>query len=498
MSEQHIAAVDLGSNSFHMIVVSLSDEGQVRVVDRLRESVRLGAGLLPNGSLTEESRERALACLERFGDRVRTLPRGTVKTVGTNTLRQAGQAKDFLHKAEEALGHPISVISGHEEARLIYLGVANSLEQGQDESRRFVMDIGGGSTELIIGTGFETQHLESLRMGCVSNTKRFFPEGSLSRHHWHQAITAAKLELMPIRKRYLAVGWDIAVGASGTIKSVQKMIQETGLAAHGISLSHMYALREHMIDAGHIDKLDIAGLSDERKPVIAGGLAILIAVFEGLKIERMHVSDWALREGLIYDHVNQAQDVDIRSEAVRALQKRFEIDAEHANNVCQTADRLFQRCRDQWSLPSHLGELVRRAAQLHEIGLAISHSGYHKHGAYVLDNLDFPGFSSEEQHWLSTLVRTHRNKISTKLFDDLGEQDYERAVYASVLLRLAVLLHRSRSEKAPTIERISLGKQSIHLHFADEKLSEERPLLFADLAREQAWLRTLSIKLEVS
>lgn len=489
-----LAAIDLGSNSFHMIVVQVDQSGHVIILDRLRESVRLGAGIDAKGSLTKEAQSRALACLQRFGERLRDFASENVVAVGTNTLRQVNNSREFIPQAEAALGHPIAIISGREEARLIYVGVAHSLEQDQ-RGKRFVMDIGGGSTELIIGQGFEPIHLESLRMGCVSSSQRFFPDGNLSKACWDKALTAAHLELMPIKASYREIGWESATGASGTIRAVKKVIQQSGLAPYGISLEDMQKIRASMMEVGHIDKLKLPGLSEERKPVFAGGLAILIATFEALKIRRMAVSDGALREGLIYDRLDRYQQVDLRDKTVLALQQRFQINQFQADIVAKTAHKLFNRCRDDWKLSDAHDTLLTWAAQLHEIGLAISHSSYHKHGGYLLENADLPGFSKEEQLWLSVLVRTHRQKLADKLFDVLDNRHKPQALYLSVILRLSVLLHRSHNEHAPRIERIKLGKSRIDLKFVENDLVGKRPLLVADLEREKEFLKAVAFEL---
>jgi exopolyphosphatase/guanosine-5'-triphosphate,3'-diphosphate pyrophosphatase len=490
--ERKVAAIDLGSNSFHMIVAGIDEHGHMRILDKLRESVRLRAGLDENKNLSEEARERALNCLHRFGERIRDFPSADVAAVGTNTLRQTRKARRFLDQAEHALGHPVSVISGREEARLIYLGVSHTLAE-DDSSRRFVMDIGGGSTELIIGQGFDAKHLESLHMGCVSSSQWFFPDGQLDKACWKKAITSAKLELMPIQRSYQKIGWDSATGASGTIRSVMKMIQQSELSAYSITLEHMKVLKQRMIDAGHISQLDIPGLSDERKPVIAGGLAILISTFEALEIEEMRVSDGALREGLVYDRIDRIQFGDLRSKTVNALQMRFQIDVEHAATVRETAEELFDACRDEWKLTAELRELLGWAADLHELGLSISHSNYHKHGAYLLENMDLAGFSSEEQAWLSVLVRTHRRKIPARFYDDLESERFRSAPYVGVLLRLSVLLHRSRAEQALALKKIQPGKRELMLTFTGA--GKKRPLLFADLEEERRYLKAVSFKL---
>lgn len=493
---RYIAAVDLGSNSFHMIVVNVDESGHVRVVDRLREAVRLGSGLDVEGNLSPASQARALACLERFGERLRQLPSADVAAVGTNTLRMTNNARDFLERAEQALGHPIAIISGREEARLVYLGVAHSLGAADArDARRLVVDIGGGSTELIIGQGYQAQHTESLDMGCVSSSRRFFADGNLEKSRWKAAMTAARLQLVPIQRNYRELGWEAVNGASGTIKAVGKVIQQSGLAPYDITLDNMRQIQARMIAAKSLHKLELPGLSEERKPVFAGGLAILMSVFESLNIATMHISDGALREGLVYDRLDSAEHDYLRDSVVAGLQERFQVDRRHAGAVRTTALALFDVVQQTWALPDHLRELLGWAADLHELGLSISHSGYHKHGAYLLENLDLVGFSTEEQRWLSILVRAHRRKVYPKLFESLETRRYQQALYVAVILRMAVLLHRARSGRSalPIIE-VQPSKQALSLLFMDD--DNQRPLLFADLEEEKNHLKAVDFKLK--
>ena len=489
---QHLAAVDLGSNSFHMVVARI-DDGHVKIIDRIKEMVRLGGGLDEDNNLSEEAQERALACLRRFGERVRDLPYGNVAAVGTNTLRQSNNAREFLFRAQLALGHPIAVIGGREEARLIYLGVAHSL--ASDEKRRFVMDIGGGSTELIIGEGFEPIHLESLHMGCVSMSRRFFDDGALTKKRWRRASTAAHLELRPFKKSFRKIGWESATGASGTIKAVHSVIQAMEIDPYAITLDGMYRVRDAMIEAGRVDKLDLPGLSEERKPVFAGGLAVLIATFEALRIDRMRVSDGALREGLIYDRIGRFQHEDIRVKTVADMQKRFQVSASHARRVSKKAHELFSRVETPWGLTLEQGELLHWAASLHEVGLIISHSGYQRHGAYMIDNADLPGFSLEEQDWMSVLVRCHRRKISDALFEALPEADRDAAKKLTVLLRLATVLHRSRDDETAKIKKLKVKGNKLRLRFRKHEL-DNRLLLSADLKQEARDLKAIGFKLK--
>ena len=487
----YLAAVDLGSNSFHMVVARIED-GHVHILDRLKEMVRLGAGLDKDGHLSAEARQRALACLARFGERVKDLPCGNVAAVGTNTLRQSKNSRAFLHKARKALGHPISIIAGREEARLIYLGVSHSLVD--EDGKRFVMDIGGGSTELIIGEHFEPQHLESLRMGCVSISRRFFKQGDLSQSCWNAANIAAHLQLRPLKRRYRKIGWVSATGASGTIRAVGKVVARLELSPYGITLDNLYQIRDRMIAAACLDNLKLAGLKNDRKPVFAGGLAVLIATFEALKIDKMQVSDGALREGLIYERLGRIQSEDTRVKTINSIQQRFQISQNHARRISSTAHHLFSQCDTAWGFTLDHAELLHWACSLHEIGLAISHHSYHKHSAYLLDHADLAGFSYQEQAWMSVLVRLHRKKMSKKLLMHLPTEDQSIVLRLAVLLRLATLLHRSRRDKAAKIDHFSVVGNQVNLCFAASEL-KKRPLLLASLAKQAIYLRAVDIDL---
>lgn len=491
LAPQHLAAVDLGSNSFHMVVARIED-GHVHILDNLKEMVRLGAGLDSKGLLSEEARDRALQCLKRFGERVTDLPPGSVAAVGTNTLRQAKNSRHFLTEAREALGHPIAVIAGKEEARLVYLGVSHSLVA--EDGKRFVMDIGGGSTELIIGDNFEPLHLRSLEMGCVSMSRAFFKHGRLQEKNWVKASIGAHLLLRPVRRRFQKVDYHSTTGASGTIKAVGKVVQGLGLESYDITLDSLLNIREKMIAAGHVDDLDLPGLKSDRKPVFAGGLAVLIATFEALKIESMQVSEGALREGLLYERLGRIQSEDTRLKTVSSVQHRFQISQKHARRVSKKANQFLTFCEKEWGIGLEYQEKLHWACSLHEIGLAVSLSGYQKHGAYLLDNADLPGFSYEEQSWMSLLVRCHRKKISNKLFSELPYKDQKIALRLVVLLRLATLLHRSRKEETAVIEKIVPGEHCLTLLFAKDELLNH-PLQLASLEQEARYLRKVDFDL---
>ncbi len=491
---QHLAAIDLGSNSFHMVVARI-ENGHVHILDNLKEMVRLGAGLEKNGRLSREARTRALLCLERFGERVNDFPQGSVAAVGTRTLRQAKNSRLFIQSASEVLGHPISVIGGKEEARLVYLGVSHSLVA--EDGKRFVMDIGGGSTELITGEDFEPEHLRSLNMGCVSMSREYFHSGKLHKKNWEKATIAAHLKLRPVRRYFQKTDWSSATGASGTIKAVGRVVHGLGLDSYNITLDSLYKIRDKMIEAEQLHHLALPGLKSDRQPVFAGGLAILIATFEALKIESMRVSEGALREGLLYERLGRIQSEDTRLKTVSSVQQRFQISQKHARRVSKTAHGLLMACEKSWDLKLEDAEVLHWACSLHEIGLAVSLSGYQKHGAYFLDNADLPGFSFEEQAWMSVLVRCHRKKISKKLFTNLSDKNQQTALRLVVLLRLATLLHRSRKEETAVIENIGTGENNLTIQFAKDELLNH-PLQLASLEQEAHYLKNVGFELKFS
>ncbi|QJD29901.1 exopolyphosphatase [Methylococcus geothermalis] len=489
-----VAAIDLGSNSFHMIVASLRGS-ELIVVDRLREMVRLAAGLTPARNLSPEAQLRALECLERFGQRVRDMPPGTVRAVGTNTLRAARNAQAFLIMAEQALGHPIEIISGIEEARLTYLGVANSL--AANGRRRMVMDIGGGSTEFIIGVDNTPRDKESLRLGCVSMSLAHFGDGKITPKRFRRAVLHAEQELEPIEHVFNRDRWDEAVGSSGTLRVVQRIIQAAGWSRDGITAEGLNRVADAMLAAGHVDRLTLPELSPERRPIIVGGVAIVHAAFNVLRIPLMKVADGALREGLLYDLLGRLFDDDVRSRSVSALAARYHVDAAHAGRVRDTARHLLE----QWPWTGTIDRDVARlwldwAAELHEIGLDIAHSQYQKHGAYIAANADLAGFSRHEQNILAALIRAHRRKFQAKLFRELPAPWNEAGTALAVILRLAVVLNRSRHNVPPdtTLERRG---NAIALRFPEGWLNDH-PLTIADLEQEAEYLRGAGLALNFS
>lgn len=489
---ESVAAIDLGSNSFHMVVAKVSSNGELRVVDRLKEMVRLAGGLDAENRLSAESQERAIHCLRRFGERIQGFPRTAVRAVGTNTLRKAKNAGSFLNRVDQALGYPVEIIAGREEARLVYLGVMHSL--GSGDERRLVVDIGGGSTELIIGHGYTPHLTESLYMGCVSMSAKWFENGRITAGNWGKAITTARLELEPLVDTYQRMGWDYAVGASGTIKAAERCIKGLGLDST-ITLQGLHALRDQMIRGGELDKLKLPGVSQARLPVFPGGIVVLQAVFEALDIERMESTAGALREGVLNDLVGRMQHEDVRFRVVNDFAKRYHVDLAHAERVAKTAMNFFPQVSDAWELEESDEGYLNWAAWLHEIGLDVAHSEYHKHGAYLLEYADLPGFSRQDQLILSALVRTHRKKISWRLFENITEPLRIRIIRLATLLRLAVVIHRSRTSGIMPDE-LSLQAKDRTLTLAlPGNWLEKHPLIKADLENEQVLLRGVKFKL---
>ena len=490
-----LAAVDLGSNSFHMIVGELR-HGQLAIIDRLKETVRLSEGLKTRGTLSPAARRRALDCLSRFGERLRDMHASTVRTAGTSALRRASDSGDFLVEAERVLGHPIEIISGLEEARLIYSGVAHSLPP--TDGMRLVLDIGGGSTELILGKGSSPATLESLHMGCVVMTERHFPGGQISAENFSAARLAARLKLRPVKAFFRDAESLEAVGTSGTIIATESVARETGIIeSNDLTPESVEKLIARVLEFDNTSTLNLKGLSERRAQVWPGGLAILVELMEVLRIERLKVSDGALREGLIYDQVGRLKHQDARERTVQALATRYNVDRNQADRVVGTSQLLLRQLADDWQLDSELSRNMSRwAAQLHEIGLDISHDSFQKHGAYIAANADLPGFPRSEQSLLSFLIASQRSVITKSRLRSLPVNWRGRALKLAIILRLAVLVNRSRGAGGPDDIVAEANDQSVTLTFPAGWLAEN-PLTIADLEREQRYLSSVGVKLRI-
>ena len=489
-----VAAIDLGSNSFHMVVAQYL-LGQLRVVDRLRETVRLGEGLDVRGTLSREARARAFDCLSRFGQRIRDIPPHRVRALATNTVRRLAVPQAFLMPAESALGHAIEVVSGREEARLVYLGVAHAQPPAPGKLR-LVIDIGGGSTEFIIGSGLDPLERESLQAGSIATTRRFFADGRLDRGRWEDARTEVLAEFQQFAVHFRARGWDDAIGSSGTAKAIGAICAAMGLTKGAITAAALPRMRDALLAARRIDAIDLPGLNDERRPIIAGGLLVMEAAFQALGLERLMTSKAAMREGVLHDMVGRGGADDPRDAAVDAMVQRYGIDREQALRVEATALRLFDQLAGAWLLDHDDRLLLARAARLHELGLTIAHSQYHVHGAYVVEHSDIAGFSRQQQQYLAALVRTQRRKIPKHAFDVLPDRLLRAARHNAALLRLAVLIHRGHeADPIPVLEARADG-EVLELGF-QERWLQARPLLRADLEDEPAAMRALGLELRI-
>jgi exopolyphosphatase/guanosine-5'-triphosphate,3'-diphosphate pyrophosphatase len=487
------AALDLGSNSFHMIVARL-ERGQLHVVDKLRERVRLASGLDASGNITAEAYDRAVSCLERLGQRVKGMARDRVRAVGTNTLRKAKNARAFMRDARAAFGYPIEIISGREEARLIYLGMAQSTPD--EGGRRLVVDIGGGSTEVMIGEGFDILEADSLFMGCVSFSERFFPDGLLAQKGFREAQLAAELELQSIAQPYRRIGWDRAIGCSGTVHAIQAIVRANGWSDDGINPRALKKLRKALLAAGSLDALELPGLEPDRKPVIAGGAAIVEALFVDLRIEWMTSSPGALREGVLYDLVGRITQEDVRDRTIRWFMQHYKVDTDQAQRVEETALTILEQASRSREIDAAWAtKLLSWAARLHEVGLAISHTGYHKHGGYLLRHAHMAGFSRDEQRMLAALVTNQRRRLRRETLDHIDPARVDDVLWLCVLFRLAVRLNRGRDATRPPIV-VKVKKERLKLHFPEGWL-EEHPLTSAALDEEAEFLATAGFQLSM-
>ncbi|MBB3168657.1 Ppx/GppA phosphatase family protein [Simiduia aestuariiviva] len=437
-SGDYYAAVDLGSNSFHLMVAKLVGN-RLEVVDRYKEMVQIARGLDARGTLSKEVQREALEVLGRINQRLRDIKPANIRAVGTKTLRAARNADKFLRKAETELGHPIHIISGYEEARLVYQGVVSTLENNQQ--RRLVIDIGGGSTEFIIGQGQHPRLLESLSLGCVVLAEQHFKFGPVTRERMDAAYLSACAAIEPIAHTYRSFGWDMAMGSSGTMRAAAELMtaKDNGL----ITRDNLQRVIEQTIAGGEVSNTNVPKL---RRDVLPAGLAIIQAIFDQLKLDQLHIAEASLKEGLIYETLGRAGNSDSREESVHRLMDIYQCDRAQGERVAEMAQAMVR----QLNLPHINGtpatQLVRWAALLHEIGLHISHNSFHKHSYYLLRHHDMGGFARYEQHWLASLVRLQRNAIKPKVLEEVSEQDLPRFLHMVACLRLAVILCRGRDD----------------------------------------------------
>jgi exopolyphosphatase/guanosine-5'-triphosphate,3'-diphosphate pyrophosphatase len=488
-----IAAIDLGSNSFHMVVAK-ADSGEIRILERLGEKVQLAAGIDDERKLSEESMQRGLDCLKRFAQLINGLPLGAVRIVGTNALREARNRGEFIRRAEGILGHPVEVISGREEARLIYLGVSHTL--ADTPGKRLVADIGGGSTEFIIGQRFEPLLRESLQMGCVSFTQRYFKDGKITPARYAQAYTAARLEIMGIENALHRIGWDEAIGSSGTVRAIGLALKANGQGSGEVNAEGLAWLKRKLFKLGDIEKIDFDGIKPDRRSIFPAGLAILEAIFDALSLQRMDHCEGALREGVLYDLLGRHHHEDVRERTLSSLMDRYHADLEQAARVERKALHALEQVATAWDLNDEMWrDLLSWAAKVHEIGLDIAHYHYHKHGAYLIEHSDLSGFSREDQQMLALLVRGHRRNIPKDKFAEFGKNG-DKLIRLCVLLRFAILFHHIRgTQEMPQVELHAAGNH-LDVVFPDAWL-ENNQLTQADFEQEAQWLARVGIILSV-
>jgi exopolyphosphatase/guanosine-5'-triphosphate,3'-diphosphate pyrophosphatase len=484
-----LAAVDLGSNSFRLQVGRVVED-QIYPLDSLREAVRLAAGLTPDKFLDEAAQQRGLNALKRFGERLRGFAPAAVRAVGTNTLRVAKNAREFLLRAEHALGFPIEVVAGKEEARLIYLGVSHSLPPTAE--RRMVVDIGGGSTEFIIGSGYRPQKLESLYMGCVSYTLRFFPDGRITKNALRQAELAARIEIQTIESEFSTGHWAQAVGSSGTARAIADLLIAHGWGDGSITDEGLDRLRTQLLRVGEVDRVASLGLKADRATVLPGGFAIMAGIFAELGVERMSLANGAMRQGILYDMLGRFHHRDMRDATVRQFAKRYHVDLQQARRVESLAIDLFTALAGKRSDDDSARQVLTWAANLHEIGLMVAHTGYHKHSAYILGNADMPGFSRMEQAHVALLVLCHRGTLEKA--KPLVTESLDWTLIMA--LRLSCLFHRTRTPVEVPVLDATAKDRRFELKLPSSWL-KRYPLTAAALKSEVREWRNLGFELRI-
>lgn len=490
-SQPLYAVIDLGSNSFHMLITRLVADS-VQVVDKVKRKVRLAAGLDSENVLDTKSMARGWECLNLFAERLENIPPENIKIVATATLRLAKNSAQFIKVAETILGHKIHLISGEEEAHNIYLGVAHTTSSAD---RRLVIDIGGASTELIVGSGFSAKKVCSLNMGCVTFHSAFFNEGDLTEETFSQAIAEAQRMLQTEAQAYKDIGWDVALGVSGTLQAVGEVLTAQG-KIQKITLDNLIEIKHQIISCKHLNKLNIIGLENERKPVFASGIAILIGIFLTLEVDEIQLAGGAIREGLLYEILPDMRNVNIRQRTIDALIKRFSIDVPHATLVANLSSMLFEQVVDSWSLNEDLYDMLRAASDLHEIGLLLEFKGNKKHAQYIISQTDLPGFSASQRSLLVALIGNYKTDINHQIIHDQYHCEHEKSICLMALLRVAVILSKHRKDSVtPKVLTHAHGK-----HFSleiPEYWLAKHPLIAAELQQEIEFCKELSIDLTI-
>lgn len=477
------AVIDLGSNSFHMLMVR-EVAGSVQVLGRVKRKVKLASGLDENNVLSAKAMARGWECLALFAERLQDIPRANITIVGTATLRLATNVDVFIDKARQILGHPLNIISGEKEASTIYLGVAHT---SANPHHSLVVDIGGASTEIIIGEGFETHKVTSLNMGCVTYLAKHFPNGQLTQVNFDSAIAAAQQVVDEIASDYKTIGWQCVLGASGTVQALQEILICQGLD-EVITLSRLESIMAQAIKCGDLDHLDIKGLLLERRHVFPSGIAILIAIFRTLEISGMTLSGGALREGLLYSMIPSQQQQDVRKRTLDSLMIRYHVDREQGERVAELATHIARQIKDNWQLNQFEGvEILKAAALLHETGLLIEYKKYPKHGAYIISNSDLPGFSFAQKKLLTALIHNQKGDVSQEEIHKQTTTSVLLAQRLTRILRVAVILSMRRKDEAlPSFSVDVTNDNQLTIKFPEGWLASH-PLMRAELSQEESY-----------
>ncbi|EKE87624.1 exopolyphosphatase [Idiomarina xiamenensis] len=487
---EQFAALDLGSNSFHLITARVVD-GALQPLLKLKQPVQLGAGMDDKQSLSQQAMQRGFEALHICAQRLQGFAPEQVRVVATHTLRKASNGREFLQRAATILPYPIEVISGHEEARLIYQGVAQTVA---GQATRMVIDIGGGSTELIVGDGSQARFVASRSMGCVSFTEQFFANGKISKKRFHKAVVAAQREVEPLLSQLNRYDWTTVIGTSGTIKTIAAVVKDCGWSEGGITHASLLELQQWLLTQGHADALTHKAIAPERQSVMAAGCAILLAIFNELELDYLSEHDAALREGVLYElAAQQLQGDDVRQRTIDAIAKRYQVDENQAARVAISADKLFHGCQHAWALERPIWyALLSWAARLHEVGLHINSSGKHKHSAYILAHADLPGFNREQQDILAAIVRLQRKKLQPSALPKTRLYPLRQVQRLVAIIRLAVLVNQDR-QSDPVIAKVHAEQDNLTLQLTPDR--QQDMVLQADLLNERQQLAKLNIEL---
>lgn len=488
-----LAAIDLGSNSFHLIITRI-EHNELKPIERLGEKVQLALGF-HDGCIDSAAIARGLDCLRRFKQALDLEKPDLVRIVGTNSLRAAKNARAFTREAYNILGQAVEIVAGLEEARLVYLGVAHTL--ADDENARLVIDIGGGSTEFIIGQRFEPKQLESLYMGCVSYSDQFFGDGKISEKRFKQAYNAACIELLPIKASFNRKHWRDCIGSSGTFKAINTIIEANGWSTEGITLAALQSLKSALLSFDSNTAINLPGLKESRRELIVAGTAIALAAFDTLQIDTMRFSPGALREGVIYDLMGRLEHEDVRERSVTALIARYNINEEKSARMETLGLQLFKQFKKAWRLQNDDQQQLRWAIRLHEIGLSIAHAQFHRHGEYLIANADIAGFSKREQQMVAALVRCHRRKIPTELVADMLADGHPNFLHLIVIMRLALTLkYLADDEPLPPLDSNAAG-DTITIAISADWINSH-PLMYTELQNQQNYLRGVGVTLHIN